>query len=85
MSEKELLLDRVRQGLKVLCLGDKIGVISETLLDTPIFGVCADDGGGDRQERDGEADGVVCADGEEIFEDDRTAIETLQSPVRRRH
>ena len=27
----------VRQGLKTLCFGDKIGVVLETLLDTPIF------------------------------------------------
>ncbi len=31
---KEILLDRVRQGLKTLCFGDKIGVDLETLLDT---------------------------------------------------
>ncbi len=60
---KELLLDMGRQGLKTLCFGDKIGVILETLLDTPIFGVGADDGGGGRQERDGQADGVIRADG----------------------
>ena len=32
-------------------------------------GVSKDDGGGGRQEKDGEADGVVRADGEEVFED----------------
>ncbi len=49
----------VRQGLKTLCFVDKMGVISETLLDTPIFGVCADETGGGRQEGDGETDGVI--------------------------
>ncbi len=39
---KELLLDRVRQGLKTLCFGDKIGVVLETLLDTPCW--CGLDG-----------------------------------------
>ena len=34
---KVLLLDMVRQGLKTLCSVDKIGVILETFLDTPIF------------------------------------------------
>ncbi len=71
---KGLLLDRVRQGLKTLCFGDKIGVVLETLLDTPIFGVGADDGGGGRQEGDDEADGVVGANGKEVFEDDRGEI-----------
>ncbi len=59
-----------RQGLKVLCFGDKIGVISETLLDTPIFGVCADERGGGRQEGDGETDGVIRSDSQKVFEDD---------------
>ncbi len=31
----------------------------------------ADERGGGRQERDGQADGVVGADGQEVFEDDR--------------
>ena len=34
---KELLLDMVRQGLKTLCFGDKMGVVLDTLLDTPDF------------------------------------------------
>ncbi len=42
--KKELLLDTLRQALKTACFGDKIGVVLETLLDTPIFGVGADDG-----------------------------------------
>ncbi len=35
--EKELLLDTLRQALKTACFGDKIGVVLETLLDTPDF------------------------------------------------
>ena len=30
----------------------------------------SDDGGGGRQERDGEADGAIGADGQKVFEDD---------------
>ena len=67
---KQLLLDTLRQALKTACFGDKIGVVLDTLLDTPIFGVGADDGGGSRQEGDGEADGLIRADSEEVFEDD---------------
>jgi len=37
--QKVLLLDMVRQGLKTLCFGDKIGVDLDTLLDTPTFTV----------------------------------------------
>jgi len=33
--KKELLLDMVRQALETACFGDKIGVVLETLLDTP--------------------------------------------------
>ena len=35
---KQLLWDRVRQGLKTLCFGDKIGVVLETLLDRGCWG-----------------------------------------------
>ncbi len=34
---KQLLLDMVRQALKTACFGDKMRVVLETLLDTPIF------------------------------------------------
>ncbi len=34
---KEILLDRVRQGLKTLCFVDKRGVVLETLLDMPVL------------------------------------------------
>ncbi len=34
----------------------------------------ADGGGGGRQEREGQADGVIRADGEEVFEDDRERV-----------
>ena len=44
--EKELLLDMVRQASKTACLGDKIVVVLETLLDTPVFEDCADERGG---------------------------------------
>jgi len=36
----------VRQASEMACFGDKIGVVLETLLDTPIFWVGAGDGGG---------------------------------------
>ena len=39
--EKELLLDRVRQASKTACFGDKMVVVLDTLLDTPVFGVGA--------------------------------------------
>ena len=37
--QKVLLLDTLRQALKTACFGDKIGVVLDTLLDTPIFGL----------------------------------------------
>ena len=63
-------MDTLRQALETACFGDKMGVVLETLLDTPVFGVGADDGGGSRQEGDGEADGACFGDGQEVFEDD---------------
>ncbi len=60
----------VRQGSKPAYFVDKIGVVLETFLDTPIFGGGAGDGGGGSQEGDGEAYGVICADGQEVLEDD---------------
>ena len=47
--KKELLLDIVRQALETACFGDKIGVISETLLDTPVFVLGADEGGAKKE------------------------------------
>ena len=62
----------VRQALKTACFGDKIGVVSDTLLDTPILGLVRMMGeGGAKKEM---ANGVVRADGEEVFEDDRGEI-----------
>ena len=74
-SFKELLLDMVRQASKTACFGNKIGVVLETLLDTPIFGVGADDGRGGRQEGDGQAYGAIGSNGSEVLEDDRTGVE----------
>ena len=56
-------MDRVSQGSKSPCSVEKRGVVLETLLDTPVLGVGVDAGGGSVKERDGEADGVVRADG----------------------
>ncbi len=36
--KKELLLDTLRQALKMACFGDKIGVVWETLLDRGCWG-----------------------------------------------
>ncbi len=49
-----------------------MGVVSDTLLDTPILGLVRMMGeGGAKKEM---ANGVVRADGEEVFEDDRGEI-----------
>ncbi len=52
MCPQRTPLDTRRQVLKTACFGYKMVVVLETLLDTPIFGVGADDGEGGRQEGD---------------------------------